>query len=536
MSETLVLGDEAVAIGAIDAGLSVAYGYPGTPSTEIMEFLQKYEDENGGIRASWCANEKTSFEGAVGVSFTGRRTLVTMKHVGLNVAADPFVNSAIVKIHGGLVVVVADDPGMHSSQNEQDSRFFADYAGIICLEPRNHQEAYDITREAFELSEKYNSPVMIRLATRISHSRASISTREKRAQNVVQKAEHKFDWILLPGAARKRWDIVLKKQKVFLEYSEKTAFNKLELNPDFREYGVISAGLGTNYFKEIEKELPAKPSHLHIAVYPVPAGKIKELAKSVNRIVIFEEGYPFVEKQLRSILNESENINGKMDGSLPASGELDADVVRKALALEPKPGIGIEVGELPPRPPQLCQGCPHIDTFNAINEAIKDCEQSLVTSDIGCYSLGALPPYSATESILCMGASIGTAKGAVEAGFKNVIATIGDSTFIHSGITPLLDAVSASVNMTVIIMDNSTTAMTGGQNTVLTSPQKESLIRGAGVAAEHLRVIVPLKKNAEENVKVIKEEMAYDGVSVIIALRECIQTLKKQKKETVGIK
>ncbi len=529
MSEMVVLGDEAVAMGAIDAGLSVAYGYPGTPSTEIMEFLQKYEDKEGGIRAMWCANEKTSFEGAVGVSYVGRRALVTMKHVGLNVAADPFVNSSLVKINGGLVAVVADDPGMHSSQNEQDSRFFADYAGVICLEPRNHQEAYDITREAFDLSEKYNSPVMIRLATRISHSRGAIHTTEKREQNAVQKADNRFDWILLPGVSRKRWDIVLKKQKDFLEYSENAVYNKLELNPDFGDYGVISAGLGTNYFKEIAPDLPVKPSHLHIAVYPVPASKVKELAKKVDKIVIFEEGYPFIEKQLRSILNESENIQGKMDGFLPASGELDPDIVRKVLGLEPKPGVGVEVGDLPARPPQLCVGCPHIDTFNAINEAIKDCDQSFVSSDIGCYSLGALPPYSATESILCMGASIGTAKGAVEAGFSNVIATIGDSTFTHSGITPLLDAVSANVNMTLIIMDNSTTAMTGGQDTVLSSPQRESLIKGAGVPSEHIRVIVPLKKNAEENIKVIKEEMAHDGVSVIIALRECIQTLKKTK-------
>jgi indolepyruvate ferredoxin oxidoreductase alpha subunit len=289
--------------------------------------------------------------------------------------------------------------------------------------------------------------------------------------------------------------------------------------------------LGTNYFKEIEAELPVKPSQLHIAVYPVPTNKIEKLAKSVDRILIFEEGYPFIEKQLRSVLNEYENISGKMDGYLPASGELDADVVRRALALEQRPGVDVEVGELPPRPPQLCKGCPHIDTFNAINEAIKDCDHSLVTSDIGCYSLGALPPYSAIESILCMGASIGTATGAIQAGLKNVIATIGDSTFLHSGITPLLDAVSANTNLTVIIMDNSTTAMTGGQDTVLTSPQKKELVKGLGVSPEHVRVIVPLKKHTEENAKVIREELSHEGASVIIAQRECIQTLKQHRKE-----
>lgn len=529
MAKMLLLGDEALAMGAVDAGLSIAYGYPGTPSTEIMEYLQAFQQKEGGIHAAWCSNEKTAYEGAMGVSFAGKRSLVVMKHVGLNVAADAFVNSALHKINGGLVLAVADDPGMHSSQNEQDSRFFADFAKIICFEPTNHQEVYDYTVEAFSISEKFHIPVMLRLVTRLSHSRAAIETGKRLAQNNLNKG-NRLDWMALPSLSRKNWMSLLDDQNRFLAYSEQSEYNTLKINTEFKDYGIITTGLGRNYYRENSRELENKPSHLHIAILPVPEEKIRVLMKHVDRILVIEEGFPFVERLIKGISPEARQIDGKLNGVLPPAGELNPDIVRKALRLPVREGVAVASFELPGRPPQLCKGCSHSDTFNFINEVVNSCKSSVVTSDIGCYALGALPPYSTVETLLCMGASIGMAKGASEAGHDCVIATIGDGTFIHSGITALIDAVSANVNMTLILMDNSTTAMTGGQDTILDSSQIVKLVEGVGVHREHIKIINPLKKHHEENVRILREEVEYTGLSVIIPQRECIQTLRKHKK------
>jgi indolepyruvate ferredoxin oxidoreductase alpha subunit len=536
MPEMVLLGDEALAMGAIDAGITAAYAYPGTPSSEIMEYLQAAAPKYGDFTAEWCSNEKTAYETAVGVSLVGRRALVSMKHVGLNVAADPFINSALLTIHGGLVLAVADDPGMHSSQNEQDSRFYADFARVICLEPRDQQEVYEMTREAFELSERFQIPVMVRLTTRIAHSRAVVNTGERRAQNRLEKSGDRAGWMLLPVTARKLWARLLERQGEFLAYSESSPHNTLELNEDFGEFGVITAGLGWNYYMENREELPVKPSHLHISVYPIPAAKVRRLAETVKRIVVIEEGFPFVERLLRGILPPPVEISGKEDGRLPRTGELTPDNVRGILGLEPKrgieaPGPVASLLPVPGRPPQLCAGCPHRDSFDALNLALASSERKLVTSDIGCYTLGYLPPHQAIETCLCMGASVGMAKGAAQAGFHPVVAVIGDSTFLHSGISPLVDAVSSGANLTLIILDNSTTAMTGGQQTILSSSRLERLVLGLGVEREHVRLVVPLRKHTEENAAVIKSEMEHEGVSVIIALRDCIQTLKKRKRQ-----
>ncbi len=528
-SQKLLLGDEALAQAALDAGISAAYGYPGTPSTEIIEYLQHNNQSKQRIIAKWSTNEKTAYEEAVGVSYVGKRVLATMKHVGLNVAADPFMNSALLKIHGGLVLAVADDPGMHSSQNEQDSRFFADFAKIVCFEPRNHQEVYDMTREAFDLSESFNIPVMIRLVTRLAHSRASIMTYAERRENTLEKAPDRKQWMAFPELSRKNWASLLKDQKLFKRYSENSQHNSLTLGTNRHTIGVISSGVGTNYFLENCADLPDKPAHLHVGFYPIPEDKIRRLAHAVNTIIVIEEGYPFIENQLRSTLPQEKTIFGKMDRAVPPTGELNPDIVREVLGLPPKGDTVLELDTLPKRAPQLCKGCSHRDTFEAINEALSSCESSVVTSDIGCYSLGALPPYSSIETILCMGASIGMAKGAAEVGQQNVIATIGDSTFLHSGITPLIDAVAGKVSMTVIILDNSTTAMTGGQQTLLTSSQIEQIIQGVGVEPEHIQKMIPIKSKKDENVAIIKKEVAYNGVSVIISLRECIQTLRTKK-------
>jgi indolepyruvate ferredoxin oxidoreductase alpha subunit len=530
MNELALLGDEAVALGAIHAGLTAAYGYPGTPSTEILEYLISRAEEGKRPPASWCANEKTAYEEALGVSYVGRRALVTMKHVGLNVAADPFVNSALLDIRGGLVLAVADDPGMHSSQNEQDSRFYADYAKIICLEPVSQQEAYDMTREAFDLSEIHHIPVMLRLTTRLAHSRAGVTVSAPRAENALLPRVESAGWALLPAYARKRYDLLLSRQKDFREYSENTDHNPLYINAGFKDFGVITTGLGKNYYEENLPELGVRPSHLHIGVYPLPGEKIRRLAGAVKKIIVVEEGMPFAETALRGILPLPVPVAGKLNGTLPEAGELNPDILRPALGLPTKPRLAVEVPELPARPPQLCAGCPHGDTYTAIKKALQDLENSVITSDIGCYALGALPPFSMPETIVCMGASVGMAKGAAEAGVKYAVAVIGDSTFLHSGITPLIDAVSRRTPMTLIILDNSVVAMTGGQTTILPSTSLETLVKGLGVEPEHVVVLEAHRRLDAENTAAIRREIEYPGVSVVIAVRECIESARVKKK------
>jgi len=340
--------------------------------------------------------------------------------------------------------------------------------------------------------------------------------------------------MLLPATARKLWTQLLEMQGEFLKYSENCPHNTLELNKDFRQFGVITAGLGWNYYMENREELSVRPSHLHISAYPVPVEKVRRLAEAVDKIIVIEEGFSFVERALRGLLPASIEIVGKEDGNLPRTGELTPDNVRRAIGLEPKQGIEAGRFEIPGRPPQLCAGCPHRDSFDALNQAVASFKESIVTSDIGCYTLGYLPPYQAIETCLCMGASVGMAKGAAQAGFHPVVAAIGDSTFLHSGITPLVDAVADGANMTLIILDNSTTAMTGGQQTILSSSRLEKLVHGLGVEEQHIKLVVPLKKHTEENTEIIRREIDYDGVSVIIALRDCIQTLKQKKKRESG--
>ena len=530
MNELALLGDEAVALGAVHAGMTAAYGYPGTPSTEIIAYLIELSRSGKGPFATWCANEKTAYEEALGVSYAGRRALVTMKHVGLNVAADPFVNSALLEIRGGLVLAVADDPGMHSSQNEQDSRFYADYAKIICLEPANQQQAYEMTREAFDLSEKHHIPVMIRLTTRLAHSRAGVVPASARDENPLIPNPDSAGWALLPAPARRRYDLLLSKQKDFLEYTEASAHNPIYINSGFSDYGVITTGLGLNYYSENLPDLAVRPSHLHIGAYPLPAEKIRQLAASVGKILIIEEGMPLVETILRGVLPGPVEINGKKDGFLPESGELNPDLVRRALGLPELEKIGAEAVKLPPRPPQLCAGCPHGDSYTMIKTILAGLEGTSVTSDIGCYALGAIPPYSIPETIVCMGASVSMAKGASDAGIKHAIAVIGDSTFLHSGITPLIDAISHNTPMTVVILDNNVVAMTGGQTTILPSSSLEPLIGGLGVDKEHLVTIEAHRRFQEENTAILKKEIEYPGLSVVIAVRECIETARTKKK------
>jgi indolepyruvate ferredoxin oxidoreductase, alpha subunit len=533
MTEMVLLGDEAVALGAVHAGLTASYAYPGTPSTEITEYLLRHTAKHGKPKAAWCTNEKTAYEEALGASLVGRRALVSMKHVGLNVASDPFMNSALISIHGGLVVVVADDPGMHSSQNEQDTRYYADFARVICLEPANQQEAYEMTREAFDLSEKFHIPVVIRLVTRLAHSRAIVRVREQRAENPLSKAADWKQWTLLPGNARVQWRSLLDRQKDFAAYAESAAHNPLTLTGR-HDIGLITTGLARNYYMENVGDLGEPPSHLHIGAYPIPFGKIRELVSHVQKVLVLEEGYPLVERFLRGIIPPGVAIAGKESGEVPPDGELTPDIVRRALGLPISKGVELPGMALPNRPPQLCDGCPHADSLDALHEALKQCQASLVTSDIGCYTLGALPPYSAVESCVCMGASVGMAKGAAEAGFHPAVGVIGDSTFLHSGITPLIDAVAANADMTLVIVDNQAVAMTGGQRTMLPSSSLKGLVLGLGVDPEHCHVLKAHRLSTKANAEIIKKELDYHGLSVIITVRECIETLKAKKGATAA--
>lgn len=531
MVNKVLLGDEAVALGAVHAGLTAAYAYPGTPSTELLEFLLAYNQQRHGPHAAWCSNEKTAYEEALGVSFAGRRALVAMKHVGLNVAADPFINSALLDIHGGLVLVVADDPGMHSSQNEQDSRFYADFARIICLEPANQQEAYEMTGEAFDLSEKFHIPVMIRLVTRLAHSRSEVRLHVERAENAVSKPGDSTAWTLLPANARQRWRTLIDRQPEFRHYSENCSHNTLELNKEDRTLGVITTGLARNYFQENINDLNVVPSHLHVGAYPIPADKVKQLLEHVERVLILEEGQPFLEKTLRGIVAPNNELQGKYSGHIPADGELTPDIVRVALGLPVRAGVTIPGLNLPARPPQLCAGCPHGDSYSAMKTALEPFPGAAVMSDIGCYTLGALPPYNEIESCVCMGASIGMAKGASEAGMRPALAVIGDSTFLHSGVTALMDAVAADTDMTLIILDNETVAMTGGQPTILPSSRLEKLILALGVRPEHFHVLNAHPRHHTGNAEVIRSAIAHEGLSVIVMIRECIETARREKSE-----
>jgi indolepyruvate ferredoxin oxidoreductase alpha subunit len=530
MKPEILLGDEAVALGAVHSGLAAAYSYPGTPASEIMEYLVKLSGRTREFIASWSVNEKVAYEEALGVSFAGKRALVSMKHVGLNVAADPFMSSALTGANGGFVLVVADDPSMHSSQNEQDSRFYAQFAQTFCFEPANHQEAYDMTRRAFDLSEETGMPVMVRLVTRLSHSRSVVVPRETGRQNALRPGGREA-WTLLPVNARVRFGKVLEKQALLLREAGTAGFNRLELNSRDRSFGVIASGIAYNYVLENCREKRERPSLLKISTYPLPESLIRELINHVETILVAEEGYPLIEKSIRGLFGPpGKNLIGKLSGHLPLAGELTPETVRKALGMPPFQAQQLGDFALAARPPQLCQGCPHADAFHALNKALAEYPDAIVFSDIGCYTLGYFPPYNAIHTCVCMGASVGMAKGGAEAGIFPSVAVIGDSTFGHSGLTPLLAAAAADTDITVIILDNCTVAMTGGQPSFATGERLLRIIEGLGVAKEHIRVIEPLPKNLDKNIQVLKEEIAYHGLSVVIASRECIQEAQKKRR------
>jgi len=524
----LLLGDEAIALGALHAGLSGVYAYPGTPSTEITEFIQGDPlARQRGVHSRWSTNEKTAMEEALGMSFMGKRALVCMKHVGLNVCADPFVNSGMTGVNGGVVVLVADDPSMHSSQDEQDSRFYGKFALIPTFEPSSQQEAYDMVQAAFDYSEQQCLPVLMRVTTRMAHSRAVVEVKdEPRAENELNYGAEAKNWVLLPANARRRNDKVTAQQLQLEQDAAQSAYN-IYIEGHDHSMGILASGIGFNYVNECFPQGSPYPI-LKISQYPLPRKLVRRLVDECQQVLIVEEGQPFIEDMVRGV-QEAPTIHGKLDGTLPRTGELNPDIVKKALGMESGQCFA-PCEDVAPRPPALCQGCGHRDVYAALNEVLREYGNARVFGDIGCYTLGFLPPFHAIHSCVDMGASITMAKGAADAGQWPAVAIIGDSTFTHSGMTGLLDAINENADITVIISDNLTTGMTGGQDSAGTN-KFEAICRGLGLSDEHLRVVVPLPKNMPEITQAIRDELNYHGTSVIIPRRECMQTLQRHLKQ-----
>jgi len=517
----LMLGNEAVARGAYEAGVHVVASYPGTPSTEITEFCAKYPEMN----CEWAPNEKVASEVAFGAAMAGARSMTCMKHVGVNVAADPLFTAAYTGISGGMVFVCADDPAMHSSQNEQDSRFYARSAHVPMLEPADSQECKDFTKLAFDLSEKYDTPVFVRVCTRIAHARSAVEMLDRQETAVKAFEKNPMKYVMMPGMARKRHPIVEAREKALALDACQLPINRVEMADE--GLGVVCAGTSYQYVKEA---LP-QASVLKLGmVHPLPMELIKDFAQKVKRLVVIEELEGFIEEQIaaQGIAVEGKNLTG-------LQGELSVNKVR---AIFGETVAQETVQDLPARPPVLCPGCPHRGAFYAMKKLKLN-----VFGDIGCYTMAALPPLGALDACLCMGASVGMAFGAEKAQGKDfsrhAVAVLGDSTFIHSGITPLIDSVYNGGTTTVVILDNRITAMTGHQanpasgKNILGEPAPqvdlEALCRAAGV--EHVRVVDPFDLPAMT--AALKEETAREAVSVIIARRPCALLIKEKVKPCV---
>jgi indolepyruvate ferredoxin oxidoreductase alpha subunit len=514
MERAILSGNEAIARGAYEAGVRVASAYPGTPSTEILENIVRYPE----VDASWAPNEKVALEVGSGACFSGVRALVTMKHVGVNVAADPLFTLSYTGVRGGLVLVTADDPELHSSQNEQDNRNYAKFAKLPMLEPADSQEALNFTRLAFEISEAFDTPVLLRTTTRISHSKSIVTLGERTTDLPTPSLERnppKF--VMLPGNARKRHVEVEERLKRLEEWACDQPFNVIEEGKG--KVGVITSGISYQYAREALPDAHLLKLGL---VHPLPKRLIREFAERVETLYVIEELDPFIEEQVRAMGIE---VQGKELFSL--CGELTPGRVRKGLG-DPEPASPVALEEtLPPRPPNMCPGCPHRGVFLALNRL-----KAFVAGDIGCYTLGFMPPLSAMDTCICMGASIGNAAGLAKAlppeERQKVVGVIGDSTFLHTGINGLMDMVYNQSTATVIILDNRITAMTGRQENPAsgftlagaesTELDLEALCRSVGV--RHVEVIDPYELDAAR--EVIKREMARPEVSVIITRRPCM--------------
>ncbi|MDR7391061.1 MAG: indolepyruvate ferredoxin oxidoreductase subunit alpha [Armatimonadota bacterium] len=520
----LLTGNEAIARGAYEAGVAVATGYPGTPSTEIVEYLATLPD----VYVEWSSNEKVALDVAMGASMGGVRALCTMKHVGLNVAADTFMVASYTGVRGGLVVVSADDPGMHSSQNEQDNRLYAKFAGVPLLEPGDSQEAKTFTELAFSLSEEFDTPVLLRTTTRISHTRGVVELGDRHVPPPRPFHRDPAKYVMLPAYARQRRPRVLERLLRLAEVAARPEFLRVEMRDP--SVGVVTAGVCYSLVREVVPEA----SVLKLGMsYPLPLDAIRRFAGQVRRLFVVEELEPFLEEMLRAA---GFSVEGK--AYFPQQGELTPERVREGFAragVLPEPGDA-GPANLPtaPRPPVLCPGCPHTAPFLALQRL-----GAVVCGDIGCYTLAALEPLRAMDSCLAMGSSIGMATGLALAGTAPgpVVAVIGDSTFLHAGLPALVDAVYKRAHVTVVILDNGTTAMTGGQP----HPATGSGVRGApaprvdlaavcrAMGVEFVRAVDPYDLGA--TFVALEEAIRYPGVSVVITNRPCVEAPVKVRDE-----
>lgn len=534
VNRKILSGNEAIAHAAYASGVQLAAAYPGTPSTEILENIAQFRD----IYCEWSVNEKVALEVAIGASFAGARALAAMKHVGLNVALDPLMTFAYIGATGGLVIVSADDPGMHSSQNEQDNRALAKFARIPLLEPADSQECFDMVCAAYEISEQFELPVLIRTTTRISHSSSivELGVFERRSRGNLHYTKDIGRTVMVPMFARQRRLALEKKLEKLRAFSQEFPMHRIE-PPTYEsgagKIGVITSGVAYQYVKE---ELPTAWVFKLGMSFPLPEQKIRDFAASVDRVYVVEEGDPFIEEQVLAMGLQVEQPTVSL-----RIGELNPDRL-KVLAAEINGGkqrpVPSPVSDIPARPPVLCPGCAHRGVFYALNRL-----KATVLGDIGCYSLGAFEPLYAMDSIVCMGASIGNAHGMQKAGYKRerIAAVIGDSTFFHSGITGLLNTVYNKGTSTVIVLDNRTTAMTGhqdhpgtgrtlmGEETV--EARVEDIARGVGV--HHVVTIDPY--NLEATYKTLKEELDRAEPSVVVSRRECILRCRTQTRCVLSV-
>lgn len=540
MSLRLLMGNEAIAYGAVEAGVQVATAYPGTPSSEILATLAELAGEKG-FYAEWSVNEKVALEVAIGSSYAGARAMVAMKQVGLNVASDPLMSLAYIGVKGGLVLVVADDPGPHSSQTEQDTRKFAQFAKLPVLDPATPREAKQMAKYAFDLSEQLLLPVILRPTTRTCHACQDVALAdETQAPYPVSGFEKNPNWVIFPSLTARKHPWLNAQQEAARELFEKSKFNQLTIN-EKAEIGIIACGVSYNYVREALLISGLEASVLKIGTpYPLPDGPVLELFKHAKKILVVEEQEPVVEDQVIALAwhNKSTvSISGKHDHRVPREGELNVNKVKTAIdnyfELPKVIEKSYPAPELPLRTPILCAGCPHRASFYVFKEAAKGTD-AVFTGDIGCYTLGAIPPLKAVDTCLCMGASITIATGLnrVEPGRKQV-AFLGDSTFFHTGIPGLINAVYNRADITVVILDNRTTAMTGHQphpglsRTALGPAQTHldiaKLVEACGV--EFVREVDPYELKAAG--KAAGEALSYPGPAVVIMKRECVALVKK---------
>lgn len=513
-------GNEAIARGAYEAGVHYAAAYPGTPSTEILENIAPYKE----IIAEWAPNEKVAVESAVGACYAGARTLTAMKHVGLNVAADPFFTMGYTGVNGGMALVSADDPGMHSSQNEQDNRYYAKMAKVALLEPSDSQECKDMVKAAMEISEKYDVLVLVRMTTRVCHSKSIVKISERTEVPIKPYIKNPNKYLVAPAVAKQLHLVVEDRLKELEKFSNETDLNFIDWNDD-KKIGVISSGIAYQYAREIFGD---KASYFKIGfTNPLPMEKIKKFAEEVDTLYVVEELEPFMEEQIRAA-----GINCIGKDKIPNTWELNPDIVEKSLLGTVKPTIDYDKTMAVGRPPTLCAGCPHRAFYYELSKK----KNTMITGDIGCYTLGGADPLNAMDTVTCMGASISSAHGAKKIFDKNnanmrVVATIGDSTFYHSGITSLLDVVYNKSNTITCILDNRITAMTGHQEnpgTGRTLQGDEAYITDIpetvkAIGIKNLRTVNPM--NNSEMKEALNWAFDLDEPSVIISRYPC--ALKK---------